>query len=230
MKSKWFEYKDKAVKLRKQGRSIRDIESELKITRSTLSGWFKNVELTKSQKKVLEHKHQKALVKARKEAVKWHNKQKADRLKIAEFEADKTLSKITADREILELSLALLYLGEGAKVGSKTSIGNSDPLILKFFLKIMRDVYAIKVDNMSFYLHLRADQNPELMKKYWSKELRIPINRFMKASIDKRTIKTKTYPHYKGVCVIDCGNVAVQRKLVYISRKFCQKIVENMGD
>jgi len=229
MKSKWFEYKDKAVKLRKQGRSIRDIESELKIPRSTLSGWFKNIELKKSQKKILEQKHQKALIKARKGAVKWHNKQKADRILVAEIEAEKTLNKILINDEILELSLAMLYLGEGTKAGTKTSMGNSDPLILKLFLKSIQNLYNLKIDSISFYLHLRADQNPELMKKYWSKELKVPIKRFRKVSIDKRTIKTKTYSHYKGVCVIDCGNVAIQRKLVYISRKFCQKIIENMG-
>ncbi|KKS77082.1 MAG: hypothetical protein UV64_C0004G0013 [Parcubacteria group bacterium GW2011_GWC1_43_11b] len=229
MKSKWFEYKDKAVKLRKQGRSIRDIESELKIPRSTLSGWFKNIELKKSQKKILEQKHQKALIKARKGAVKWHNKQKADRILVAEIEAEKTLNKILINDEILELSLAMLYLGEGTKAGTKTSMGNSDPLILKLFLKSIQNLYNLKIDSISFYLHLRADQNPELMKKYWSRELKVPIKRFRKVSIDKRTIKTKTYSHYKGVCVIDCGNVAIQRKLVYISRKFCQKIIENMG-
>ena len=229
MKSKWFEYKDRAVKLRKQGRSIRDIESELKIPRSTLSGWFKNIELKKSQKKILEQKHQKALIKARKGAVKWHNKQKADRILVAEIEAEKTLNKILINDEILELSLAMLYLGEGTKAGTKTSMGNSDPLILKLFLKSIQNLYNLKIDSISFYLHLRADQNPELMKKYWSRELKVPIKRFRKVSIDKRTIKTKTYSHYKGVCVIDCGNVAIQRKLVYISRKFCQKIIENMG-
>jgi len=230
MKSKWFELKSQALSLRGKGRSIRNIENILAIPRSTLSGWFKDVKLTKSQKEILKQRHKKALVKARKGAVKWHNKQKEDRLKIAENEADKTLSKIIKNHEILELSLALLYLGEGAKAGSTTSLGNSDPLILKFFLRVMQIVYNLKIDKISFYLHLRADQNPELMKKYWSKELKVPLSRFRKVSIDKRTIKTKTYSYYKGVCVIDCANVAIQRKLVYISRKFCQKVTENLGD
>jgi len=68
------------------------------------------------------------------------------------------------------------------------------------------------------------------MKKYWSKELNAPVERFGKVSIDKRTLGKPTYPDYKGVCVVDCGNVAIQRKLVYISKKFCQKISENLGD
>ncbi|MFA6254054.1 MAG: hypothetical protein WC640_02220 [Candidatus Paceibacterota bacterium] len=229
MKSRWFELKSKAISLREKGKSIRDVEKTLDIPRSTLSGWFRDIKLTSLQKKRLKRKHERALIKARKGATKWHNGQKEDRLRTAEIEADKTLNKIDKDREILELSLAMLYLGEGYKAGSATSLGNSDPLILKFFLKVMKFVYNLKMENISFYLHLRADQDPELLKKYWAKKLEMPTDRFRKVSIDKRTLGTKTYPNYKGVCIISCGNVAIQRKLVYIGRKFCQEIADNLG-
>jgi len=228
MKSKWFQLKSKAIYLRKQGKSIRNIETSLKIPRSTLSGWFKDVELTDSQYKVLKEKHENALVKARKKAVVWHNKQKISRLKIAEDEAEKTLLKINNRKEIIELALALLYLGEGFKKSPKTGMGNSDPLLLKFFLKILINIYKINIEKIRFDLHIRADQNPESIKKYWSKELEVPLNRFKSVSIDKRTLGKTTYPDYKGVCVIDCGNIAVQRKLVYIGRKFCEKTLKTL--
>ena len=148
----------------------------------------------------------------------------------AERKADTLLLNIKSNKNIIELGLAMLYLGEGAKKSPTTSIGNSDPLILKFFLKILTNIYEIKINKIAFYLHLRSDQNPRYMKKYWSGELNVPIERFGKVSIDKRTLKTKTYSHYKGVCVINCGNVAIQRKLVYIGRKFCKKTIEDLGD
>lgn len=224
MKSKWFHLKQEALLLRKDGRSIRDIEISLKIPRSTLSGWFKNIKLSKKQIQALKKKHTEDLKEARKKAIIWHNIKKSDRLKDAQLEAEKTLSKISSNKENIELGLALLYLGEGFKK-SGTGIGNSDPLILKFFLKIMKDVYNINIENIGVYLHLRADQKPELMKKYWSKELKIPLDRFRKVSIDKRTVGKITYPNYKGVCVINCANIAIQRKLLYISRKFCERVV-----
>ncbi len=99
MRSKWFKLKSKTISLRKQGKSIREIESLLGIPRSTLSYWLKNVKLTKSQYKILENKHNKALIKARKLAVIWHNKQKIDRLKFAENEANQTLLKINNNKE-----------------------------------------------------------------------------------------------------------------------------------
>ncbi len=229
MRSKWFDLKPKAIQLRKQGRSLRDVELSLGIPRSTLSFWFKDVKLTSLQYKFLENRHKKSLIKARKEAVVWHNQQKRDRLKLAENEAEKTLHKIGKDKETTELALALLYLGEGSKKSPTTSMGNSDPLILKFFLKAIVNVYKIDIEKIRFDLHIRADQNPELLKKYWAKELQAPIHRFLTVSVDKRTVGKFTYPDYKGVCVITCGNIAVQRKLVYIGRKFCEKVSESLG-
>lgn len=229
MRSKWFELKPKAISLRRQGKSIREIEIVLSIPRSTLSGWFKDVKLTSLQYKLLEKKHKEALIGARKKAIVWHNQEKTTRLKLAENDAEETLLKIKTNTEIIELALALLYLGEGFKKSPRTGMGNSDPLILRFFLKIMLNVYKIDIEKIRFELHIRADQNPELIKKYWAKELEAPLNRFKSVSIDKRTIGKITYPNYKGVCVIDCGNIAIQRKLVYIGRKFCEKILKNLG-
>ncbi|MEI7709733.1 MAG: helix-turn-helix domain-containing protein [bacterium] len=229
MRSKWFELKLKAVKFRKQGKSIRDIEKSLGIPRSTLSGWFRTVTLTPSQNRALKNKNRKSLIKARKKAVIWHNQQKSNRLRSAEDEAEKTLLKIENTAEIVELALALLYLGEGSKKSPTTCMGNSDPLILKFFLKVILTIYKIDIEKIRFDLHIRADQNGDSLKKYWAKELKAPLHRFMTVSIDKRTIGKLTYPDYKGVCVITCGNIAVQRKLVYIGRKFCDRISKNLG-
>ena len=119
-------------------------------------------------------------------------------------------------------------MGEGFKKSSKTGMGNSDPLLLKFFLIILLNIYKVDIEKIRFELHIRADQNPELIKKYWAKKLEAPLHRFKSISIDKRTIGKNTYENYKGVCVIDCGNVAIQRKLVYIGKKFCERTIESL--
>ncbi|MEK7113785.1 MAG: hypothetical protein AAB873_03090 [Patescibacteria group bacterium] len=229
MISKWFSLKNKSIALRKKGISIRSIEKYLKIPRSTLSGWFKNVKLTKTQMKVLEIKHKNALIKGRKKAMLWHNQQKSKRILNAENEANKILSKLDNNSKTIELGLAMLYLGEGFKKSPRTGMGNSDPLLLRFFLKILINVYKVKKEKIRFELHIRADQNPVTIKKYWAKELKISINDFRSVSVDKRTIGKPTYKDYNGVCVIDCGNIAIQRKLIYIGRKFCERSIETLG-
>ncbi len=226
MKSKWFELKSNAIKLRKRGKSIPYIESNLGIPRSTLSGWFKDVKLNTNQKKILKDNWRNALVFARSRAVIWHNQQKEQRLKISQEQASQLLVKLdTGNKNLLDLALAFLYLGEGAKKAAGTAIGNSDPLILNFFISVLGKNYNVIPSQIKCELHLRADQNPEEMKNFWSKTLGIPIENFKSTSIDYRTKGTKTYPHYKGVCVLRCGNVAIQRKLVYFSEIFCKKVI-----
>jgi len=231
MKSRWFELKPQAIKLRKEGFSIGKIERRLGVPRSTLSGWLKGIELSKKQKDKLMRDWRNALVKARKKAVLWHNAQKEKRLKLAEEQALKIVKAIDiSDKKILELALAILYMGEGTKKKLETSIGNSDPLILKFFLAALKRIYGFDFKQIKCQLHLRADQNPQKIKRFWSKALRIPINNFGYVNLDKRTIGSKTYPSYKGVCYIRCGNVAIQRKLVYLRELFCRKVIEKYLD
>ena len=94
MYSKWGETKLKALDLRKKGYSLRYIERRLKIPKSTLSGWFKDIKLSEGQLRRLKVDHNKALIKGRKSAVLWHNHQKELRLKTAEGEAIEVFSKL----------------------------------------------------------------------------------------------------------------------------------------
>lgn len=226
MKSKWYDKKILAVKLRKEGLSIGIIESQLKIPRSTLSGWFKNIELTEKQKLKLEKGRKEGLIKARKNAVLWHNTQKERRLIQAEKEALSILKGIdTKNKHTLNLALAMLYLGEGSKKAEEVSMGNSDPLLLKIFINILKTNYNIDAGRIRCELYLRADQDPLKIKKFWSKELSLPIDNFKYFHIDHRTDNSKTYPDYKGVCMVRYGDVSIKRILLNISKKFCEKVI-----
>src|SRR3990167_9624103 len=130
MKSRWFHLKERARKMRKNGSSIRDVEATLKINRSTLSGWFRDIKLTKKQKDTIHKRWLKSIAMARLKAVLWHNEQKNIRISAAKNEAKKTLNKLPFNNDIMDLALALLYFGEGMKKNSVTGMGNSDPLIL----------------------------------------------------------------------------------------------------
>jgi len=225
MKSKWFELKNKAISLRRKGFPIGKIERELGVPRSTLSGWLKNIKLSEEQKEKILKDWKQSLVEARKKAVIWHNEQKFRRLEDAENAAKDILNKINFDNNIFfELALAFLYLGEGSKKNSETALGSSDYKILKFFLTGLKMIYKIDISKMRGELHLRADQDPEITKKYWAKVLGLPIENFTQVHIDPRTKGRPTYPHYKGVCNLRCGNVAIQRRLVYLANLYCEKV------
>jgi len=226
MESKRYESKLKAVKMRQQGFSIVKIEKKLGIARSTLSGWLKEITLTPKQKNNLINARKLGLKKARTEAVRWHNAQKNKRLREAKHGAAETLSKIDADDiNIIELALAFLYLGEGAKKSPQTALGSSDPNILKFFLSAIKKIYGLDIKKLRYELYLRADQKPDEIKNFWSKTLKVPPENFRWINVDKRTKGIKTYSGYKGVCSVQCGHVAIQRKLINLADLFSQKII-----
>lgn len=222
MISKWYEYKNQAINLRKKGKSITHIESTLGIPRSTLSGWFKNISLTIKQKQILKNNSNKALIYSRKKAVLWHTTQKRKRIQEAKRQAELILSRININnKDILELALAFLYLGEGAK-NKATSMGNSKPQILRFYISAIKTIYIdAKIGRCE--LHLRSDQDEIKEIKYWSKELNIKKENFGFVK-DKRIAKSKTYTDYHGVCVIRFGNIAIQRRLLFLSKKYCNII------
>lgn len=213
--------------MRRRGASLRDVHNRLDIPKSTLSYWFRKVPLSPRAKAALRKRNQTGLITARREAVKWHNEQKRVRLVQAKTQALESLARLDISNDaILELALAFLYLGEGSKA-SLTSLGNSDPQIARFFVRCMQRLYRVPPHQLRCELHLRADQDAAACISFWSKALRIPRANFHNPSIDTRTQGKPTYPGYHGVCIVRCGRVAIQRKLMYIARAFCESIASD---
>lgn len=225
MQSKFLHLKPHAIEMRKTGLSIRNIAQTLDIPKSTLSGWLKNIPITNEQALHLIRNRTIAFQQARIKASLWHKEQKQKRIKNAESQANNLLSSIEDNKNIQELALAMLYWGEGFKADRELGIGNSDPRILRFFIKIYTSNFNIPKNSIKCGLHLRADQNAEEMKEYWSKELDLPLGNFNFVNFDKRTLGSKTRDSYKGVCLLHCSNVAIKRKLMYIAETYCDKIL-----
>ena len=201
------------------------ISKLLGVPKSTLSGWFSDIQLTDAQRKILTQNKVIALSRARKLASAWHRKQKQERLENANFEARQVVEQLDAnDSKILDLALAFLYWGEGFKKSLNVGMGNADTQILKFLIHVLHYNYKVPVSELTGQLHLRADQNKEKEILYWSNILDIPAKNFRWTQFDKRTTGKKTYKNYHGVCTIYCYNVAIQRKLINISKQFVEKI------
>lgn len=226
MYSKWFDKKQSALMLRKRGASIRAVEKKLGIPRSTLSGWFKHIHLSDALERKLLEKWRLALIRARKKAAERHNTEKEKRIHKAAKEAQAVVKAININHlAVLELALAMLYLGEGTKNSYNIRMANSNPDILKTFIKLLYLTYGIDTRDIRCGLNLRADQNPFKIKRFWSRHLEIPLENFTYIFVDKRTVVSKTYPTYMGVCIVRCGNIALKRRIEAISNQFCRKIL-----
>jgi hypothetical protein len=225
MKSKWFDYKDAVLDLRRKGTSMTVIEQEFGIPRSTLSGWFKQVPLTETQRTKLMKNSQDGWKKAREKAVITKNLQKAQRLATAQKEAIDVHSKIDKSNSTLELALAMLYFGEGGKKDS-TNMGAADPFMLLFFITSLENLYHLDRNTFRYDLHLRDDQCIEVQKEFWASKLEIPVEKIGYVSKDKRTIGKPTRNNYPGVCQISIGNIAIQRRLKALYNVYCAEVIK----
>ncbi len=219
------EIKKKAIALRRKGTSIRNIELELGVAPSTLSGWLRNIPLTEKQKKELFRQQNVSRSLSRLKASERHREMKKERIALvhAKVNSDYPIS-VDINSQVLEVALAMLYLGEGSKTKSGLGLGNSDPMVMKFYVESVRQLYGIPFSLLRAELHLRADQDEQERKAFWSKETGMPLERFVYVIKDKRTVGKPTYPGYNGVCYVGGGGVEIQRRLMYLAKVVCERI------
>ncbi len=186
--------REKAIKLRQQGLSYREILAIIPVSKSSLSLWLKNVKLTKRQKE--------RLLKKRLEGSKIASgKNRENRLlliKKIKKEAIKDIKKI--DKRELWLIGIMLYWAEGNKqreyrVSESVRLGNSDPKIIKIFLKWLFEIIKIPREDVRFRICLHETEKYRLLEieKYWSRVTGFPVEDFRKIKLNwkKHKINTK---------------------------------------
>ncbi len=216
--------KNKVIFLRKKGLSYDEIILKTGVGRSNLSGWFSGLVLSPKIKKILLEKKRKHLIKARSKAFVVLNDKRNRENKDITLQVNDTLSKISFDIHVKEALLATLYLGEGFKAKLAIGLGNSNPDIMLFYISLMRSVYEVSEEKFRIFLHLRHDQDDVLEKIYWSKLLCIPLNKFGKTQFDHRTIGSKTWKEYHGVCSLYYYDAKIEKRLTIF-----QKSIINEG-
>lgn len=215
--SKWSHKKEGAIRMRKSGYSIREVERSTGIPRSTLSGWFRHVTLSENQKRHLQSQRLKSLKHARSLATTWHKEQKRLRHELAKAEARKIMSAIDLnDVHTLKVLLSGLYMGEGAKRDGNLVLASSNPLIVRFYIAGLCQAYKVPRSRLKIELHIRADQDGESLMHFWLATLQLPKSARGSIQKDPRTKLKPTRSNYKGVCLVSGGGSAVQRELLYL--------------
>lgn len=179
--------KQKALLLRKQGKSYSQIRAEIKVSKSTLSLWLQDLPL--SDKKVRELRDFSA---SRIERYRTTMaKKKASKLETFLSVADKKVGKLS-DRDVL-IGGIFLYFGEGSKTTKNTTaVTNTNPYILKFFIKWLI-LHKVDSKKLKVKLHLYSDMNIKEEISYWSNILSIEIKQFRPPYIKESKFKEITY-------------------------------------
>ncbi len=85
------------------------------------------------------------------------------------------------DEELLACGV-MIYWAEGWKDKRKQMLdfANSDPTMIRMYLKFLRDICGVNKDKLRVYLYCYANQNVVQIKKFWSKITGIPLLQFTK--------------------------------------------------
>lgn len=214
MKSRFEDFKAKALSLRAEGKSYGEICKILKITipKSTLSCWCKNFPLSKNQQARLKALTAQGIKRGRATALVVNKTKRENYIKEVNRRVCH-LSKKLEDKNVAKIALAMLYLGEGSKKGGAMMFGNSNPTVIQLFLKLLRFCYNIDEHKFRCTVQCRADQDIRNLEIFWSKITSIPLDLFYKPQVDKRTTGLITKKvDYKGVCRIDyfSGDIFVE--------------------
>jgi hypothetical protein len=212
-----MEIREKARQLRSEGYTYSEICSSLKVPlpKSTLSYWCRDVALPKGYASRVKSLNLASLQMSRLLASEANQKRRKNYLESLEAKYS-SLSKFLADNISSQLiSLAVLYLTEGAKkTTGSLMFGNSDPRIITLFLKQLRMCFKIDESKFRCTVQCRADQETELLERYWSEVTKIPRQQFYAARIDARTVGKRTKKeNYMGVCRIDYFSANIYNEL-----------------
>ncbi len=203
MGSKYSVKKIEAFALRQSGASYRQIQEKLGITsRGTLSYWFKELILTPEAQKLLEKNSEKAA----RVGFMTFNKNRSERIKAEDISAHDEGRGFVGSLSKRELVLigAALYWGEGTKSGGvkntpRLVFTNSDPKMIRVFMRFAREGLHISAEKISGELHLYEGIDSEVAKQYWSNITEIPVEKFWStylvsgASQQKRPINRLPY-------------------------------------
>jgi transcriptional regulator with XRE-family HTH domain len=189
--------KDKALKLRKRGRSINEIARQLNIPKSTISLWCRNIQLGPEQIERLAQRQESGSYKGRMKFLERIRKERIKEVALLRKQGIKEIGKLR--KRDLFISGVAMYLSEGYTYLSGEHVGftNSDPKIILFMLKWFKEI--CQVPDHRFSLQVKINQihkdRVEKVENYWSKLTGIPLNQFIKTVLIKSKIE-KVYPNH----------------------------------
>lgn len=203
--------KEKAIDLRKAGKSYNAILKELKIPKSTLSGWFRDVDWSRELRVRLSAATQAESTTRIREL----DKVRGAHLKRAYEEARNEAGKELAELKYNPVFIAglMLYWGEGDRRSKGlVSLTNTDPKMIKLFLFFLMNICKIPREKIRIHLLLYPDLDDWLSKAYWMRETGFPRENFTKSTVIAGKHKTRRLSF--GICIVNVSSSYMKVKML----------------
>lgn len=216
-----LEQKKEAIRLRKLGKSYKEIRQKINVAKATLSLWLRDVELTEEQKiRLFITLKQKNAFRMAREKRKIKKEQQTKIIKLASEEVNQLINNP------IFLAGLMLYRAEGDKsdVSEAVKITNSDPKMIKLIMRWFREICNVPEKKFRIYLHIHALHCRPDIEKYWSQITGVPLSQFYKTQVKPTTLKHRRNPLYDGTCAVVICNKNLFRRIKGWKNGFLQHV------
>ena len=173
------EEKTRALALRRQGKSVKEIALLLHVSKGSVSAWVRDIPLTAEQSARLHARQIEAGAAGRIAGAIANRRRKEVRIAIANQEAQAKIPRISKE-SLFFLGLAL-YWGEGTKASNGiVSVTNSDPEIIKLMIRWFRECWEVEDTRFRARIYISDIHRyrKDALLDYWEETLGIPRSQF----------------------------------------------------
>ena len=204
--------------MRQKGRSINEIVKKLDVPKSTVSQWCRDIQLTQEQIERLSKRQESGSYKGRMKFLERVRRERIEEIAKLRKEGLKEIGNLNR-RDIFIAGVAM-YWSEGYTYSGGDQVGftNSDPKMILFMLKWLREICKISVEKLSFQIKINKLHKNRIrdVENYWSTLTEVPLSQFNKTILIKSNIK-KIYPnpnvHYGTLRIVVRQGTKLRRKI-----------------
>lgn len=180
--------KNQALKLRLSGKSYNEITRLLDVPKSTLSGWFANLELSKEAQERIQKRVYKGALQGLIKRNKNQTYLAVKRMRAIRAKSKQEIKSITQNE--LKLIGIALYWAEGYKrllvrngrelTHHPVALTNSDPNLIVMFLGFLREICQVPDEKITADIRIYEHMNERNLLKFWQKITGLPEKNFGK--------------------------------------------------
>jgi hypothetical protein len=135
----------------------------------------------------------------------------------------KIKENLSIAEEKLKIAGIMLYWAEGTLKGNTIDFTNSNPEMIKVFLKFLREVCGIKEERLRVYLYAYPCHKLEELKTYWRNITKVSLRQFTKPYIRNSNLNLSNRKLPYGLIHIRYND----KKLLEIIRSWIKEYINN---
>lgn len=169
--------KQKARQLRREGKSLREIAEEVGASKASVSVWVRDV--------VLSDEHRDALDRRRpnvRAAAEWQRRRAAARRSSSRARG-RQRGEDAQTSDWLYVAGLMLYWGEGSKSNNSLVLTNSDPDLVRLWMRFLREALRLSDDRIRLRVYIYEDHDPADAERHWLEVLELTHEQLSKTVV-----------------------------------------------